>query len=317
LADKIVFSKIREVLGGRIQYIGSGGAATSLKVVQFFEDVGVPILEGYGLTETSPVVASSSDEWRRRRLGCVGVPLYNVTVKIFNPATKEEVPLGEEGEICVSGSSVMEGYRNNPQANEEVFSIHNGLKFFHTGDLGLFVDGKFLKITGRIKELYKLENGKYITPTPLEDSLCRSQFISQAMIYGSNRKYNTALIVPDFVQLADWAKKTPEIPTLDLSTPEAQLNIFKNESIIKLFNSEILAAGSVMKGFERIHRWTPIVEPFSQENNLLTPKMSLRRNLIVKKYESDIEEMYGDNKRGYQTVHEGTPKTQLADERLE
>eukprot|EP00604_Paraphysomonas_vestita_P000988 CAMPEP_0174819148 /NCGR_PEP_ID=MMETSP1107-20130205/2198_1 /TAXON_ID=36770 /ORGANISM="Paraphysomonas vestita, Strain GFlagA" /LENGTH=397 /DNA_ID=CAMNT_0016032091 /DNA_START=767 /DNA_END=1960 /DNA_ORIENTATION=- len=317
IADKIVFSKIREVLGGRLQYIGSGGAATSLKVIQFFEDIGVPILEGYGLTETSPVISASADVWEKRRLGCAGVPLYNVTVKIFDPSSQEEVPLGQEGEICVSGNSVMVGYRNNPEANAEVFFDYHGMRFFHTGDLGMIVDGKFLKVTGRIKELYKLENGKYVTPTPLEDTLCRSQFILQSMIYGSNRKYNVALIVPDFQQLSDWIKKTPGIPQLDLSTPEAQLNVFKNESIIKLFNSEIVAAGSTMKSFERIHRWMPIIEPFSQENQLMTPKMSLRRNVIFKKYEKDIEEMYGANSRGFVSMHETPGQGKLADERLD
>lgn len=144
IADKIVLSKVRERLGGRLVYMGSGGAATSLKVLQFFEDIGIPITEGYGLTETSPVITSSKIGWTTRRLGCVGVPLDGVTVKITDPDSMEDITsTGMDGEICVAGPNVMKGYRKNKAANDEVFFYGNwdGKKYFKTGDMGRIVDG--------------------------------------------------------------------------------------------------------------------------------------------------------------------------------
>jgi long-chain acyl-CoA synthetase len=151
MADTVVFSKIREKLGGNLTCMASGGAATSLEVLQFFEDIGIPIVEGYGLTETSPVISTGNKGWLNRRLATTGCPLKNLDVRILDPDTKEEQEHDTDGEICVSGPSVMTGYRNNPAANKEVFFMKDGKRFFRTGDLGRMVEGKFLKITGRIK----------------------------------------------------------------------------------------------------------------------------------------------------------------------
>eukprot|EP00602_Paraphysomonas_sp_CaronLab_P006947 CAMPEP_0185024962 /NCGR_PEP_ID=MMETSP1103-20130426/8109_1 /TAXON_ID=36769 /ORGANISM="Paraphysomonas bandaiensis, Strain Caron Lab Isolate" /LENGTH=588 /DNA_ID=CAMNT_0027558063 /DNA_START=257 /DNA_END=2023 /DNA_ORIENTATION=+ len=303
LADKLVLSKIRQVLGGNLEFIASGGAATNVKVIQFFEDIGVPILEGYGLTETSPVITASAESWDKRRLGCVGVPLYNVTVKILDPATGEEVGPGEEGEVCAAGDSIMTGYRNNEEANKEVFTYIDGTKYFRTGDLGVMVDNKFLKITGRIKELYKLENGKYVTPVPLEDTICRSQFIAQCVVYGAGQKHNVALVVPDFVQLQEWVKKQGIPIDGDIASTEVQANLMKSDSVIKLITSELISAGSAMKGYERVKRWAPVIEPFTQENNMLTPKMSLRRNNIVKAYQGLLDDMYSESTGTHAVQH--------------
>lgn len=150
LADKIVLSKVRERLGGRLVYMGSGGAATSVKVLQFFEDIGVPITEGYGLTETSPVITSSRRGWTTRRLGCVGVPLDGVNVKIMDPETMEDLTTGgQDGEICVAGPNVMRGYRRNKEANDEVFFYdkRDGQRYFKTGDMGRMVEGQFISFT--------------------------------------------------------------------------------------------------------------------------------------------------------------------------
>lgn len=295
VADKIVMSKLREVMGGKLRHIASGGAASSPKVVRFFEDISVPVLEGYGLTETSPVITAGVPAWSGRRLGYTGVAIQGVNLKIIAPGSTEEVPLGEEGEICCAGDSVMVGYRNNEEANKEVFFHLNGERFFRTGDLGVIHEGKFLKITGRIKELYKLENGKYITPVPLEDTICRSRFILQTMLFGANRVFNVALIVPDFDQLLPWAKKNNLVDenanVIDL---EFRKNLLKNDAVVNLLQSEIMHASSTMKNFERVVRWAPVVEPFSQANNMLTPKMSMKRNVIVKEYGGVIEALYAD-----------------------
>ena len=306
VADKIVMSKLREVLGGKLRHIASGGAASSPKVIRFFEDIGIPVMEGYGLTETAPVLTAGVPGWEGRRLGYTGVALEGVTLKIVDPVTLEEVPLGEEGEVCGAGDSIMVGYRNNEEANKEVFFHMNGQKFFRTGDLGLIDDGKFLKITGRIKELYKLENGKYITPVPLEDTICRSRFILQTMLHGANRVCNVALIVPDFEQLFPWAVKHGLAGEGDdVNDLEFRKNLMDNEEVVKLYQSEIGHACSTMKSFERVVKWVPIVEPFTQLNNMVTPKLSMKRNIIIKEYGHLIEGMYtADSGIGYSVLNQ-------------
>lgn len=306
LADKIVMSKLREVMGGKLRHIASGGAASSPKVIAFFEDIGIPVMEGYGLTETAPVLTAGVPGWEGRRLGFTGVALDGVTLKIVDPETLEEVPLGEEGEVCGAGDSIMVGYRNNEEANKEVFFNMNGQKFFRTGDLGYIHDGRFLKITGRIKELYKLENGKYITPVPLEDTICRSRFILQTMLHGANRVYNVALIVPDFEQLFPWAAKQGLVEEgADIHNLEIRKNLMENDEVVKLFQSEIAHACSTMKNFERVVQWTPIIEPFTQMNNMITPKMSMKRNVISKAYNDVIEGMYNpDSGIGFSVLHQ-------------
>eukprot|EP01041_Mallomonas_annulata_P008863 gene8863-18361_t len=260
------------------------------QVLQFFEDIGIPVCEGYGLTETSPIIALSVNNWNDRRLGCVGVVLPSLTVKLVDPATDEDLPLDATGEVCVSGPSVMSGYRNNPQANEEAFTFRDGKRFFRTGDLGTFIEGRFLKITGRIKEQFKLENGKYVVPGPLEDGLCRSRFISQAFMVGSNKTHTVALIVPDFVELKEWAVKQnlQGIDFKDADSDKINRSLSQHDMVIKLINDELTHLAGLMKGFER------------PENQMLTPKMSMRRNNIMKAYQQLIDDIY-DNKAGFKT----------------
>lgn len=299
LADKVVFSKIRETFGGRLRWSAAGGAATSIEVAQFFEDIGVPICEGYGLTETSPVITSCSNTWEHRRLGCSGVALEGVDVRVIDPNTLERLPNGEEGEVTCSGPNVMIGYRNNPEANKEVFYYKNGKRYFRTGDLGRIIDDRFLKITGRIKEQYKLENGKYVVPAPLEDMLCRSRFVLQSFIYGDNKPHNICLIVPDMVELNSWAKSKNLIESeIDATNQDAILELLAREEVISLVADEISHASRNMKGFERPTRWSFISEPFTQENQMLTPKMSLRRKGVMEAYSGKVEDIY-TNKIGY------------------
>jgi len=294
LADKIVLSKVRERLGGRMKFFAAGGAATSVTVLQFFEDIGIPVCEGYGLTETSPVITSGANDWQTRRLGCVGVPLYNNIVQIIDPNTLEERAAGEEGEIVQSGPNVMVGYRNNSKANEEVFFMKDGKRFFRTGDLGRMIEGKFLKITGRIKEQFKLENGKYVVPAPLEDSITRSQFIAQSFMHGENKPFTAVLIVPDPIEVPAWAAKNG----LE-GMPMAEL--IKEQKVVDLMQKELIAACGVLKSYERPKKWTLISEPFSPDNQMLTPKMSLRRANILAAYGKQVEDMFAG--KGGHDVH--------------
>lgn len=283
--EKLVFRKVRDKLGGNLRFMTAGGAAVNLKVLQFFEDIGIPICEGYGLTETSPVITSSANNWETRRLGCVGVPLAGIDVKIISPDTGTEMAYGEDGEICCSGPNVMRGYRNNEAANDEVFFILDEKRFFRTGDLGKIVDGKFLKVTGRIKEQFKLLNGKYVVPAVLEDQLCRSKYVSQALLYGDNKDYCVALIVPDMNEINAWAIDQ------GITCPNDD-ELMKIGSTKAMISKELLYASSEMKNFERPEKWIFTLEAFTQENQFLTPKMSLRRNNILRAYESQIDKLY-------------------------
>jgi long-chain acyl-CoA synthetase len=292
LADKIIFSKIRERLGGRLQFMSAGGAATSVEVLQFFEDIGISICEGYGLTETAPVISTGGNNWNTRRLGCVGVPLPGNTVYIRDPETGAELPADTDGEICVAGRNVMKGYRNNEAANEEVFFQANGKKFFRTGDLGRMVEGKFLKVTGRIKEQFKLENGKYVVPAPLEDALTRSQFIAQTFLYGDNKPHTVVLVVGDAIELRAWGQKQG-LPFTDESNLS---DMVKYEEVLKLLGDELKAVSGTLKAYERPKQWIALEEAFSPDNQMLTAKLSIRRNNIMAAYSSIIDDLYSGSK---------------------
>lgn len=285
LFDRLVFKKIRDKLGGNLRFMTAGGAAVNLKVLHFFEDIGIPVCEGYGLTETSPVITSSANNWDTRRLGCVGVPLKGIEVKITRPGSNTVVANGEDGEICCSGPNVMRGYRNNKAANDQVFFNLDGKRYFRTGDLGRIVDDKFLQVTGRVKEQFKLLNGKYVVPVVLEDKLCRSKYIYQALLYGDNKEYCVALIVPDMNEVHTWATNEGIIYLSDKE-------LMENETLRAMISDEILHASSDVKHFERPKKWMFTMKAFSQENQFLTPKLSLRRNNILNSYKSQLDNLY-------------------------
>ncbi len=203
LFDKVVFSKVKERFGGRLRYAFSGGAALSKEVGTFIDDIGILVFEGYGLTETSPIATANTPA--ARRLGTIGKPIPEVSIYICD---EEQNVLGPEtdGEIVVVGPNVMQGYYNLPEQTAEAIFDLNGQRAFRTGDMGQISTDGFVKITGRFKEQYKLENGKYVVPTPLEDDLKLSGFINQAFFFGDNKFYNVALIVPEFEALSAWAK---------------------------------------------------------------------------------------------------------------
>ncbi|HRF14630.1 MAG TPA: long-chain fatty acid--CoA ligase, partial [Bacteroidia bacterium] len=193
LANKLIFSKWREALGGNIQAIASGGAALQPRLARVFHAAKIPVLEGYGLTETSPVIAVNNFQPDSIKFGTVGTVLENVDVKI-----------AADGEILCKGPNVMLGYYNSPELTAEVIDAEG---WFHTGDIGVFEDGKFLKITDRKKEIFKTSGGKYIVPQMIENKLKESRFIEQAMVIGENQKFASAFIVPNFAFIREWAAK--------------------------------------------------------------------------------------------------------------
>ncbi len=272
--DRLVFSKIRDRLGGRLKYAFSGGAALSKEVALFLESAGVIIFEGYGLSETSPIATLNTPT--HRRVGSVGRAIPKVEIIIDTEAVDNE--LGDQGEICIKGPNVMQGYYNLDDKTAEVMRPDGA---FRTGDLGRLDAEGYLWITGRIKEQYKLENGKYVVPAPLEDQLQLSGYIAQAMVYGANKLRNVAIIVPDFAALAA-AGHTGD--PAELCCSEAVRAIIR-EAIDKQH-------AAVFKGFERIHDFRLVHEEFSVDNDMLTPKMSLKRRNVIKAYQHLLDEMY-------------------------
>jgi len=277
LFDKVVLSKVRGTFfGPNLKYAFSGGAAISREVAEFIDNIGVTVYEGYGLTETSPIATCNSP--KGRRIGSVGKPIPGTRVSIDKEAASD--PL--HGEVICYGHNVMQGYYNLPEENEKVFTPDGG---FRTGDMGYVDSDGFLFITGRIKEQYKLENGKYVVPVPIEEAIKLSPWVLNVMVHGANRPYNVAIIVPDMEKLKAWATEkgisTDPLPAL-LQHPE----------VMAFYRDEIGKHTHEIKGYERVRNFALVAEDFTIDNDLLTPKMSLKRRNVVNRYESTINTLY-------------------------
>jgi long-chain acyl-CoA synthetase len=272
-ADRLIFSKIRAKFGGRLKYAVSGSAALTREVAEFVDALGIAVYEGYGLTETSPVVSSNGPG--RRKFGSVGKPLPDVRIAIDTSVCEEP----DQGEIVVYGPNVMRGYHNRPEENAGVFTPDGGLR---TGDLGHLDEDGYLFITGRIKEQYKLENGKYVVPSPLEEELKLSPFIANVMVYGANRPHNVALVVPDQQALEQWARAN-SVPLQDG---------LEQSSVRELFQRELARCSRAFKSFEKPRGFALIAEDFTINNGLLTPSLKLKRPHVVAKYQSVLEQLY-------------------------
>ncbi len=260
LFDRIVFSKVRARFGGRLTYAFSGGAALSTEVASFMDCLGITIYEGYGLTETSPIATANRPG--ERKVGSVGRPIPGVELRIDLEALDDEGARPGEGEILIRGPNIMQGYHKLPEQTAEVMT--DG--WFRSGDRGYLDEDGFLWITGRIKEQYKLENGKYVVPAPLEQVLQLSPIIGQAFVYGDNRPHNVALIYPD-----------PEAsPRPDERALMAAVDRYSYD----------------MKGYEKPKRVAIIDEELSVDNGMLTPKMSIRRPQVVQRYAALLDSLY-------------------------
>lgn len=281
LFDKLVFSKIRDRFGGRLSYSFSGGAALQKEVGEFIDDIGILVFEGYGLTETSPIASVNSHE--ARKFGTIGKPIPGVQIFICDE-DGNVVPDGTDGEIVVVGPNVMQGYHQLDDVTAEVIFDLNGKRAFRTGDMGQIDDEGFVKITGRFKEQYKLENGKYVVPTPLEEQLRLSGFISQAFLYGDNRLFNICLVVPDFDACAKWCAENGE--------PTDPKGMAASQKLHAMIGKELEKYGADFKGYERPKKWALLEEEFTTDNDLLTPKMSVKRRNVIKRYSDVIEGLY-------------------------
>jgi long-chain acyl-CoA synthetase len=286
LVDRLVFAKVRARFGGRLEYAVSGGAALSLEVAEFIDSLGITIYEGYGLTETSPIASVNMPG--ARTIGSVGRAIPGVAIDIDpiggeNKPAENGKPARFEGEIIVHGQNVMKGYFKRPEENAAVFTPDGG---FRTGDLGFFDVQGFLFITGRIKEQYKLENGKYVVPTPLEEALKLSPYVANVMVYGDNRPFNVALIVASLPAVKTWAQGQ------HLGLPDGAEAILRDERVRTLFTREVEKHGSRFKGFETIKEFALVAEDFTTDNGMLTPSLKLKRRKVVEVFGPLIESLY-------------------------
>lgn len=270
LANKIIFNKWREALGGNIMQINSGASALQPRLARVFWSAGIPICEGYGLTETSPVISTSVCNSSEIRIGFVGKLVNDVQVKI-----------AEDGEILVKGPNVMIGYYKNPEMTSEV--LRDG--WFHTGDIGELNEENYLKITDRKKEMFKTSGGKYIAPQPLENKFKESVLIDQLIVIGENKNYPSALLVPSFDGLKDYCRHK------DIPYTDDQDMILKVE-IIEKFQREIDDLNKNFGKWEQIKRFKLLSKTWSVESGELTPTMKLKRKVIHSIYAQEMEDLY-------------------------
>ncbi len=285
LCDKIVFSKVRALFGGRLKYAFSGGAAISREVAEFIDNLGVTVYEGYGLTETSPIATANYPG--NRKIGSVGRALPGTRVEIDRTETGDP----KQGELVVHGHNVMMGYYNLPDENAKVFTGDGG---FRTGDMGFIDEDGYVWITGRIKEQYKLENGKYVVPVPIEQGLQLSPFIANCMVHGQNKPFNIAILVADMTALKKWATDkgldTNSIPEL-LKRPEVQ----------QLYREQILEFTKEVKGYEKPQRFLLLSDDFTTENDMLTASLKLKRRAVLNRYGEQVEQIYRDAEKDGET----------------
>ena len=271
IANKLVFIKWREALGGNIKAIVSGGAALQPRLARVFWAAGMPVLEGYGLTETSPVINVNGLRKGEAKFTTVGRTIKDVEVKI-----------AEDGEILCKGPNVMKGYYNRPDLSAEVIDKDG---FFHTGDIGEIVDGQYLRITDRKKEIFKTAGGKYIAPQVLENRFKESIFIEQVMVIGENERFAAALVLPTFATLQKWCEKK-DIPYTN------NQEMIKDQRVIDKIWSEIEKYNADFGNWEKVKKIELLPLEWSIDGGELTPKLSLRRKAILEKYKTQVEQIY-------------------------
>lgn len=271
IANKLIFSKWREGLGNNMRCIVSGGAALQPRLARVFTAGKIEVLEGYGLTETSPVIAVNTLEKGGRKFGTVGKPIHGVTVKI-----------AEDQEIIVKGPSVMQGYYKDPELTKEAIDQEG---WFHTGDLGRIEPEGHLRITGRKKALFKTAMGKYISPEHIENKLVESPFVDVALVVGENQKFAAALIVPDFLHLKAWC----HVKSIPYTSDEEMV---RNPEVLKRFKRVVDESNKFFGNFEQIKKFQLMDREWTIQTRELTANLKLRRNYICDKYKEQIQRLF-------------------------
>ena len=271
LADVLVYSKLREFFGGRLRACITGGAALPDDIFLIFTGAGITIMQGYGLTETSPVISSNNPS--AVKLGTVGRPIRNMQVRI-----------AADGEIEAFGPGVMLGYYNKPDASRAAFTEDG---WFRTGDIGEIDDDGYLRITDRKKELFKTSGGKYIAPSPIEQMIRSSRFVSQAVLVGNERKYAAALVIPNFEMLESYVKHKG-------MTPMTPAEMCVNDRIVNLIERQIESATKDLARFEKVKKIALLERELSVDSGELTPTLTIKRRVVEEKYKSVIDRLYED-----------------------
>jgi long-chain acyl-CoA synthetase len=271
IADSLVFTKWRAALGGNVDLIVSGGAALQPRLARIFNAAGMPLIEGYGLTETSPVIAVNNISTGEIKFGTVGPALDGVQVRI-----------SEDGEILCKGPNVMQGYYKEPELTKQAVDSEG---WFHTGDIGILEDNKYLKITGRKKEIFKLSSGKYVSPQVIENRFKESTFIEQIMVVGENQKFASAVISPNFQLLHNWC-------SLNGINYRDNRELIQNSEVVQLYQQEVNNLNKQLGQAEKIKRFRLVHEEWSPLTGELSPTLKLKRQLLAKKYSDLLKEIF-------------------------
>lgn len=292
LGERLVYAKVREATGGQIKYVISGGGALPRHIDNFFEIVGVELLQGYGLTETSPVT-NARRPWRNFR-GSSGQPIPGTEVKIVDPETRKPLPVGERGLVLLKGPQVMQGYYHNPEATAKAIDPEG---WFDSGDLGWVTPENDLVLTGRAKDTIVLSNGENIEPQPIEDACLRSPYIDQIMLVGQDQRSLGALIVPNLEALEKWAEsQNLKLSLQDKDDSSSSQKIDLESKIIQdLFRQELNREVKNRPGYradDRIGPFKLILESFSIENGLMTQTLKIRRHIVTERYHDIINGMF-------------------------
>ncbi len=271
IADKLIYSKWRAKLGGKEMLVVSGGSAIRAEIIKLFNAAKLYIFEGYGMTEASPVIAVNDPAGGINVIGTVGKPMDGT-----------ELMIADDGEILTRGPHIMKGYYKDPEHTNEIIDKDGWL---HTGDIGVMVDGKYLKITDRKKEIFKLSLGKYISPQVIENKLKETLYIENCIVVGANQKFATALIIPNFEKMKIWATKNK----LNITSND---ELIQNKMVINKINKEINEINKTLAAFEQIKREVLINDEWSVANGMLSQTLKLKRNNITKKYKEVIDNIY-------------------------
>jgi len=274
IASRLVFSRWRDAFGGRMRLMISGGAALPADLASIYIGAGLPIVQGYGLTETSPVLTTTRID--NIKVGTVGTPIPNVEIRI-----------AADGEIETRGPNVMSGYYNKHAETRAVFTDDG---WFKTGDIGTIDEDGFLRITDRKKELFKTSGGKYISPQPIEQAIKRSRFVNQVVLIGNERKFPAALIVPDWELIDSYVR-------LKGISEQSRADLCRNERIIDLFQRQIDSLTLNLARYERVKRIALLENEFTIEGGELTPTLKVKRRVIDEKYRDVIDTLYADGEK--------------------
>jgi long-chain acyl-CoA synthetase len=274
MADKLVISKLKAQLGGRLRFALSGAAPLPIEVAEMLHNIGITIYEGYGLTESSGSTTTNPTD--APRFGSVGKPIRGTRIEIDVSVPESD---GTTGEIIIYGPGVMEGYHNQPEATRAVLTADGGVR---TGDLGYVDEDGYLHITGRLKDLYKLSSGRYVAPVPLEDKLKLSPFVSHCMLYGAGQPYNVALVVADVPALKAYFGREDATAEELIADPRAR----------RLFEEEILKHSRDFRAFELVRNFWLVAEPFTRAGRTLTPALKLLRRRVLAQYEGRLKSLY-------------------------